>query len=60
MTVRPRIIGQRIDEGEQNVQVLGEQIRGHRRLDVRGDRRPAGLRFRTKRASTKSGGQTQR
>jgi hypothetical protein len=48
VTVRPlhdRIIGQRIDEGEQNVQVLGEQIRGHRRLDVRGDRRPAAYRW---------------
>ena len=45
MNVRPlhdRLIGQRIDEGEQDVQVLGEQIRGHRRLDVR-DRRPAGF-----------------
>ena len=62
MTVRPlhdRIIVQRIDEGEQNVQVLGEQIRGHRRLDVRGDRNLLVLRFRTKRASTKSAGRTQ-
>ena len=63
MNVRPlhdRLIGQRIDEGEQNVQVLGNRYADTVVLMFAEIEDLLVLRFRTKRASTKSAGRTQR
>ena len=63
MNVRPlhdRLIGQRIDEGEQNVQVLWNRYADTVVLMFAEIEDLLVLRFRTKRASTKSAGRTQR